>query len=357
MVTDSDRRGAQVFAAELGEYLAKCGVTIETVALRPGSSSEVIDARLLSNGERRVPPLGLLHRLISDADVVIAHGSRTLMATALASSKTRTPVIYRQISDLSFWAGTVPRRLRVQFYLTRMSHVVTLWPGSERVLTSQFRVPTERISVIPNGANPAVFSPANPADKLRARARFGVEPDEPLILYVGALAPEKGVDLAIEALELIDRARLLIVGHGGYADSLRRLAEEICPGRVTFAGAVSNMQEAYAAADALVLPSRTEQMPAVIIEAGMCGVASVSTRVGAVPSMLVDGVTGFLTDPSPYAIAESLRVVLVRPELGQAARAHFISSYSMEKVGCSWLSLIEKHLGGASGRSLLRPRR
>lgn len=340
VITDADRRGAQVFAVDLGSYFESRGLDVETVALWPGTSNARLTITSLSGGHRRFGFVRGLRQRMAAADVVIAHGSNTLMATALASRGISTPIVYRQISDLNFWAGALPRRLRVRAYLRRMSHAVALWSGSARVLTERFGVPKANISVIPNGVQEDRFPPATSCDRKSARSLFKIGDDTCVVAYVGALVAEKGVDLAIRAVRQLTGVTLLVVGDGPARSSLQELAARECPGRVLFAGALTDVRLAYWAADALVLASQTESMPAVVIEAGMCGLPVVAAPVGAISSMISDGETGFLVSPDEGEIASRLRNALDDPSLGAAARQRCLSTYSMDRVGGAWLDVV-----------------
>jgi glycosyltransferase involved in cell wall biosynthesis len=344
VVTDPDRRGAQVFAVELGRYLATRGLEVETVALWPGTSQMQLDVAHLVTGRTQLGFVRPLREKMRTADLVIAHGSHTLMATALASPGVSARIVYRQISDLNFWAGTLSRRLRVRAYLRRMSHAVALWSGAARVLADRFGVPKHHISIVPNGVRADIFSPPTQAERRAARDLFGLDADSAVALYVGALVEEKGVDLAIKAVGQLPDVTLLVVGHGPEQSLLRNLAARVCPGQVIFAGPLNDVRSAYWAADLVVLPSRTESMPAVLIEAGLVGLPVIGTRVGAIPTMIRDGETGFLVDPDAHEVADGIGRALGVPSLGQAGRAHCLATYGIDRVGESWLTVLERQL-------------
>ena len=89
------------------------------------------------------------------------------------------------------------------------------------------------------------------------------------------------------------------------------MAAHIAPGRVRLVGETSDPAGLLAAADVLVLPSRTEGMPGVIIEAMMRGVPVVATAVGAVPFMVRGGIEGFVVRPDdPARLGSALAEVL-----------------------------------------------
>lgn len=194
------------------------------------------------------------------------------------------------------WAVTAPFRLVQRRILKHAHTVVSLGGRLSGILRDQ--VPAGRITVIPNGVNP----PSAPVDRsLRAGRPFRV-------LFVGRLAPNKGVgDLisAIEALHrkgLADRVELDIAGTGPLLETLKLRAPSPS---IRFWGKVSDAQldELYARADVFVLPTLFEGMPTVVLEAMARGLPILVTDVGATTE-LVDSHNGAIIrrkDPSGLA--------------------------------------------------------
>ena len=116
----------------------------------------------------------------------------------------------------------------------------------------------------------------------------------PLLACIGALSPEKQVGVAIDAVARLDGVHLLVVGDGPQVTPSRDQARKTAPGRVHLVGSMPGPTEALAAADLVVLTSRTEGMPGVLIEAGLSGRAAVATDVGGVSEIVRDGETGVL---------------------------------------------------------------
>jgi glycosyltransferase involved in cell wall biosynthesis len=346
VVTDTDRRGAQVFATDLEGALTEQGVAVRTVALAPGSAGG-LDVPVLGNTRLSAAGLRALRVAARECDVVVGHGSTTLPACALALFGSGVPFVYRQISDSSFWASTPARRARVRVGLSRAARVVALWDGAAAVLTESFGVRADRITVVPNGVPPDRFVPVDDAGRGVARERFGVDAAARVIAYLGALVPEKGVDLAIEAVGQVPDALLLVVGAGPERDALEQLAMVRAPRRVVFAGSVDDARDAYAAADVVVLPSRGgDSMPAVLIEAGLMGVPCVSTPVAGIPEIVRDGITGLLLSTTTAAAlgtacASILDDAARGRALGRAAREHCLDEFGIDRVAERWRSVLE----------------
>ena len=288
-----------------------------------------------------------LREQLGDVDVAVAHGAQTLPACALATVAHRTPFVYRQISDSLYWAPTRARRVRVRVGLSRAARVVALSDGAATTLQTHFGVPDTKLSVIPNGVVASRFAPADAATRAAARQQLALEPDAFVVVYVGALVPEKGVDVAIEAVRRTADAHLLVVGAGPDSQRLRALAASVAVGRVSFAGSLADPQVAYHAADALVLSSRGgDSMPAVVVEAALTGIPAIATPIGALRDMVRPGETGELVPPGDAeALAAAIDCLARMPDttraLGHAARARALAHYTMEPVATAWARLLD----------------
>jgi glycosyltransferase involved in cell wall biosynthesis len=225
--------------------------------------------------------------------------------------------------------------------------VVALWSGSAALITSEFGVASSRIAVVPNAVPAERFAPRDADERAATRTRLGLR-DTFTVVYVGALAPEKGPDVAVAAVARVEDAQLLVVGDGPERATLEQQAQDEAHGRVVFTGSIADPTDAYVAADVVVLPSRGgDSMPAVLIEAGLMERASVSTPVEAIPELVVDGVTGRIV---PVGSVDGLAAALTElrddpagtAQLGCAARARCLERYSMPVVARQWSDLLTR---------------
>jgi glycosyltransferase involved in cell wall biosynthesis len=347
LVTDTDRRGAQVFASDLHAALVRRGRDVRTVALAPGRVGG-LELPVLGPSRRSLATVRALRREIASAAVVVAHGSTTLPLGAATTFGTGTSFVYRQISDSVFWAPNGLRRLRVRAAMSRCTAVVALWSGSATTVHEHFGVRRERIHVIPNGVPAASHAPGPVPERPGARRAFGLDPDRPTLLAIGALVPEKGVDLVIDALAELPDAQLLVVGDGPERAALVARAGTMAGDRVVFAGSVPDPGPAYAAADVVVLASRGgDSMPAVLIEAGLRALPVVSTRVEAIPEIVLDGETGRVVAVDALgelsdAIASLLDSPATASSYGAAARRHCLDRYDIDVVAARWAELLDR---------------
>ena len=145
-------------------------------------------------------------------------------------------------------------------------------------------------------------------------------PRDGLILGVGRLVPEKGFDVLIEAVSMIeyeDRPEITIVGVGPERQRLESQAQRLRV-QLHLPGAVPprEMGDWYQRARIVVVPSRREGFGLVAAEAAAAGRAVVATKVGALPRIVEDGVSGVLVEPeSPEALMRALEIV--EPDWGQ----------------------------------------
>ena len=155
-------------------------------------------------------------------------------------------------------------------------------------------------------------------------------PDRPVVLFVGVLERYKAVDVLAEAWAQVARrvpaAELHLVGRGTLADVAEALVREHPGVRWTPALSTDEVARALDAASVLVLPSRSEGLGRVVVEAFCRGRGVVGSRVGGIPDIVEDGVSGLLVEPGDaVGLAEALeRVVTDAPlvaRLGQGAHA------------------------------------
>lgn len=338
VITDTDRRGAQVFACDLADALAARGRDVRTVALVAGRDEAGLPVPTLGRRSFEARTLLALRREARRARVVVGHGSKTLAACAVATLGTGVPFVYRNIGDPRYWNDTPARRLRTRAALRRARAVVALWPRAADDIAGLLGVRRDRIRVIPNGVPGARFAPPDHAAREDARRSLGIANGMPAAVCMGSLSPEKNVEGAVLAVGAVPDLLLLVVGDGPARERLAALADRVAPGRVRFTGATERPEQALAAADVLVLPSLTEGIPAVVIEAGLSGLPVVATDVGGVGQVVADRETGRLVAPGDAeALADALREAVAQAgSLGPAARARCLERFEISPIATAW---------------------
>jgi glycosyltransferase involved in cell wall biosynthesis len=350
VITDDDRRGAQVFALDLQRGLAASGCAVETYALAPGRVGG-LDVPLLGRRPRAPATIRALRGKARGVDVVVAHGSTTLPVSAIALSGLRCPFVYRQISDSLFWADTPLRRARVRAAMSKARLIVALWGGAARTLVDDLGVAASKVRIIPNGVvGDDWLLPAAEA-RYAARRALGLDKDLRVVAYVGAMVSEKAPELAVEAVAGLPGVHLLLAGAGPEETAVRALAGVLLPGRATLVGSSAHVSSVYAASDVLLFPSRAgDSMPAVVIEAGLAGLPTLATSVGALVAMIDPGVTGGLVErPDAGLLCTELRRMLADIDatraMGRAARVSFLARYEMSIVAKQWHDVLDEAAG------------
>ncbi len=202
-------------------------------------------------------------------------------------------------------------------------------------------IPASRVTVVPLGLD--LTLPGRAAEcRGELRAEFGIGADEPVISMVGRLVPVKepgtALEVAAQILAEAPRARFLLVGGGELLEPMRARARELGLGdRVLFPGFRTDLDRILADTDLALLTSRNEGTPVALIEAAAAGVPAVATRVGGVPSVVVDGETGVLVPHGdPAALARAILELLADPdrrrEMGRAARARALMHFDANRL-------------------------
>ena len=344
MIIASDhRRGAETFAVALADALRSTGDTSTVVALSGNGGRDAVDVEVM--GRSRWDPRGLVRlvRLAHVHDVVVGHGSSSLLNGAAVAAIARRPFVYRNIGDPSAWGVRRGADLRIGAPLRRAASVAALYDVARSELCRRYRLDPRRVRTIPNAVDVHRFAPATSAGRSARRSALGLDPALRWVGCVGALSEEKRVHLAIDAVARIAELGLVVAGDGPERDAARRHADDVAPGRVVFLGSVPDVETVYEAIELLLLPSRTEGLPAVVIEASLCCVPVVAAPVGGLPEVVVDGVTGVLADPADgIAFDRAITEALSRSaELGAAARRHAARRFSMESVSEAWSALLD----------------
>lgn len=176
----------------------------------------------------------------------------------------------------------------------------------------------ERIRVHYTGVDTGLF---RPVDRAAAKAELGI--DGPLLLSVGTLIERKGQRLALRALARLPEATLFLVGGGPDRARLESLARELgVESRTRFLGVLPHraLPELFATADVMVLPTASEGLANVWVEALACGTPVVTTDVGGAPEVIDRPAAGRLVPRDAAAIAAAVKELLAGPPAQDAAR-------------------------------------
>lgn len=344
LIATPERRGAEQFTVDLACRLS-CTTTIR--ALAPTSTGAPLPIEAL--GRSRFAPVTLkaLRSLAAQHDVVVCHGGATLIPGAAAARSVGTPYVYRSVGDPAIWGDVALARLRIGQPLRGAAAVVALFAAARRTLIDRYGLRPDRVVVLPNAVEPVrieqrLIDHAAVRSKLDSTAP-GVSK---WVGFVGALSEEKRVHLAVEAVASRSDWGLLIAGDGPEERWLRSLADYLAPERIRFLGRRSELAEVFAMMDVLVLPSRTEGIPAVVIEAAMNRVPVVATNVGGVAETMANGVEGVLVDDASVGgLTRALASVLDGPARTTpvgGSKPQLLARYDIDQAALAWDELLAK---------------
>ena len=249
--------------------------------------------------------------------------------------------------------------------LRRADGFVAISPDVAAELTDA-DVPAERIHPIPNGVETSRFVPADSSAKEALRRELGLEDACGVVVYTGRLVSYKGLPVLLRVWPAILRehpaARLLLVGGGGLDihDCEQELKDYVRANglehSVVFTGNVQNVPDYLRAADVFAFPTENEAFGSSLVEAMCCGLAVVTTPVGAISTIVEDGQNGLLVRPRDAAQLEAaidrlLRDRALAARLGIAARATVLERYSASRVAGEYAELFARLVpGSARGR-------
>jgi teichuronic acid biosynthesis glycosyltransferase TuaC len=243
------------------------------------------------------------------------------VAAAMLARDLGTPlVITARGTDINLIPQYRVPRSMIRWAAGQAAGIVTVCAALKDALVA-LRVPPQKIRVLRNGVDLALF---RPLDKQRARAELRL--DGRVLLSVGHLIERKGHDLVIGALPLLPSTQLVIAGEGPLRDDLSRLADALgVADRVRFAGSMKqdDLARLYSAADILVLASSREGWANVLLEAMACGTPVVASNVWGTPEVVAAPEAGALMEErTPVAIARAVEQLFARMPLRASVRAY-----------------------------------
>ncbi|HEV8335219.1 MAG TPA: GT4 family glycosyltransferase PelF [Candidatus Polarisedimenticolia bacterium] len=243
--------------------------------------------------------------------------------------------------------------------LRRSARVVVNSETGKAFTAEHFRVPPERIKVIPNGVDAARFTP--PLFPAAIRPELGIPPGAPLVGLIGRITAQKRVDIFLEAArrvsEKLPGARFLIVGKGELMEAMRRKTSQLgLDDLAIFTGGRDDVPDLLAALDLLVLCSDDEGLPNVILEAMAARKPVVATDVGACRELVAEGVTGHLVARrDSEALAAAILRVLLLPDrgraIGEAGHRRAVGEFGVDAMAAKFRDLFQEVHAQAARRS------
>ncbi len=302
--------------------------------------------------------LGLAMALTGRIDVIVAQspyeglaaalvrlisrflGRRVALVTEIHGDWEESPLLYRTMR--------FPRLY--QKLLKRLSHWVLRHSDVVRAISS---FTAEKVCRIVSEKPIIVFPTYTDIELFLEQADDSRDPEEAMILFVGALVYLKGVHRLLEAMAEVRQqklqARLVIIGQGDYRDELECQAESLgLTEAVEFVAPMSQvaLRNYMRRCRLLVLPSLSEGLGRVLIEAMACGKPVIGTCVGGIPDLIQDGFNGYLAPPDEVApLADRIAYLLAHPDqaagMGARGREFVAETFSTEKYVAGYRRVFE----------------
>lgn len=339
LIIGGEVAGGQLVALRLLRAARDRGDEVAVVSPSEGAFTDLLRAegvRVHIADVNRTFRLGDLLRLVrilrrERADVLHTHTALAAnVLSRVAGRLAGTAVVSHLHIENHFRPQRLPAavlRLLDNLTVRLAAHVIAVSEGTRDALVQQ-GYPARRIEVIPNGVDEVDDGGGR---RPGLRAELGIPEDVPLVGEVGRLCAVKGQRELIEAIAAVPGAWLLLVGAdleqgGAYAEELRGAAADAgVADRVVFAGYRADAGDCMAELDVFALPSWTEGMPLVALEAMQRGKPVVATPVGGTAEVVVHGETGLIVPVrDPVRLAAALRELLDDPAraraMGEAGR-------------------------------------
>jgi len=199
---------------------------------------------------------------------------------------------YHEICGKEWYAGQIAGKC-----------IAVSWQLRQEVI-DLYRVHPDHIRVVPNGVVKEMFDVS--IDPGAIKKQYGIHYLDPLVVYVGRMAYQKGPDILVDAMPAIlnrfPKTRFIMAGGGGMRDWLiekTRGMPVMFPGFITDSEYVRLLH----ASDIVVIPSRNEPFGIVLLEAWSANRPVVVSRVGGLAENVEHGITGIVVDPNPDGIA------------------------------------------------------
>jgi len=349
LITELNIGGAEKVVAQIAAHLSKDRYnTLVSCLYDPGlvadeivkNGIQVVDLGTRSKWDVRAAYQ--LFRLLRRENIQILHSHlfHANLLGRIAGKMAGVPIIISTRHSVAI--GGKGREL-INRWTTGWSDVTIA--VSEQVRDAEMRwtgLGPGRLVTIYNGIDTERFRSLDPKEADAFRHEFQIDQDAPLIGIIARFHREKGHSILIDAspgiLDRFPKAKILLVGEG---DTRAAIEEEVhtlgLSDSIMFAGIRQDIPRVLSALDLFVLPSLWEGMPIVILEAMAAGLPVVATRVGGIPEVVEDGVTGLLVPPrDPEALAEAIIALLQdrkRAEaMGRAGRKRVEKHFSAERM-------------------------
>lgn len=343
--------GAQRLVADLAPRQQQRGHTVTVVCLRhPTRIGRVLETagvrvhylRLGRTDPRQTIDLpAILHA--ESPDIVHTHLTVSCLLGRIAAMMVGVEaiVVHDHEADAEIFITPAPllalKRLLEPRLPSREVRYIVISHSALSYAREVRRLPVSKLILVPNGVDIAYLECGRVSSNT-ARAQIGLPADVPLIGCAGRMAPEKGIDLLLEALSRLSGVHAAIAGRGPLADEMQAYARKLgVAERAHFLGHLDDIRPLFWACDIYVQPSRREAFGLAAAEASALGLPVVASRIGGLRDVVLDGVTGRLLQPGNVdELASTLNTLLENVEytkmLGFAGKNYVGQYFAIDTV-------------------------
>jgi len=292
-------------------------------------------------------------------DILHTHAAKSGALGRIAAYQCGVPVIVHTFHGHVFHSYFHPLKtkffIQVERSLAKISSgIIAISDIQKNELTQDFKIcPTEKMEVIPLGFDLDRFQQNMDEKRARFRKEYNLDADEIAVGIIGRLVPVKNHEMFLNVVEQVmkqttKRVRFFIVGDGEERQHIESMATErgidFIPtdfssnkAPLTFTSWIRDVDMALAGLDIVTLTSLNEGTPVSLIEAQAANKPIVSTRVGGIEDVVIEGKTAYLADRHDVAsFTKHLLYLLenneIREAIGNIGREHVIKKYSYQRL-------------------------
>ncbi len=336
-----------MFAADLSTALVARSHVVRFAGLNPPPTEPLAPPDVAADDVSEAQSSVLSPRIVSDLarylrrvnpDVIQANGGYAMKYVVLAKlwGRGRWPILYCNIGLSSDWLRKLGQRAWNGWLLRQAAVTAAVSDASRTDLLNTYGLAPDLVEVVRRGV--PMESLASATARSALRDELGLPDDATVLLHVGSFSPEKNHAGLLRIFQRVRAqhpdAHLVLVGDGPLRVEVEAQAER--QGSVRVLGVRQDVSRLMAGSDLLLLPSLTEGIPGVILEAGAQALPTVAYDVGGVAEAVRDGETGrLIASGDEEGFAHAVSALLADPTqrrgMGAQARAFIQSDYSLER--------------------------
>jgi glycosyltransferase involved in cell wall biosynthesis len=361
---DSARFRAVIVLAEDGPLSSMLRERSHAVVIVPSIGALLRGApdrrTVIRNAAALVPTVMALRRLVIEHSITVIHGyaEPTIKYVAILKLLTRRPTLF------TYLEAKLPRRN----WMHQAGLATALANGVDTIISPSHSaaaglidagIEEKKVAVVHHGIDVARFSVTEEA-RLKARQRFGLCDEEPLVAMGARFTRMKGHDVLLRAIALLrDRGRRIrtIISGKPLFPGEPEWHEEICrlvlalglEDRVTLVGWLEELAPLYAASNVVVHPcTLPDTLPLAVLEAMAASRPVVASRIGGLPELVVNGHTGMLVEAGDHiALADAILELIDDPEkarrFGSNARQRAVERFDQRCYGTKIMEIYDQH--------------